>query len=356
MSLVRLLLALYLALSHATIVTIHCRYAVALSAAPALDFCESVCECSHALSVSHAQVTYAVSRMTQERVLALYRGYVCQLSRMMSIPFAAMPPSSLTLSADSCMLQQLSGPLSLFQRIVLVAPEAHTRNEPIPYSNSLTAALSISVPDLKADITQMVLSVAKRIGADCAQISGNPVPCACFSLSHCDFYCFRAASITSQEGSIARAIFSILQSTADCKLPDAIETKSGFCSMCMEDDETLMLAPCGHGFCKICWQGYITTAVVDGSTTQVQKGVECLLDVSQLQCPGCKEEDKYQEPSPAPFLTLSFLQSICPPATSHSFNQRICDQLASKFLRSNLPGALCPCGSAIIGMFQVEFS
>ncbi len=138
-----------------------------------------MCECSHALSVSHAQVTFAVSRMTQERVLALYRGYVCQLSRMTSIPFAAMPPSSLTLSADSCMLQQLSGPLSLFQRIVLVAPEAHTKNEPIPYSNSLTAALSISVPDLKAEITQMVLSVAKRIGADCAQISGNSVPCAC---------------------------------------------------------------------------------------------------------------------------------------------------------------------------------
>jgi hypothetical protein len=126
--------------------------------------------------------------------------------------------------------------------------------------------------------------------------------------------------------------------------------------MCMEDDETLMLAPCGHGFCKLCWQGYISTAVVDGSTTQVQKGVEYLLDVSQLQCPGCKEEDKYQDPNPAPYLSLSFLQSICPPATSHSFNQRICEQLASKYLRSNLPGALCPCGTAIIGMFQVEFA
>jgi hypothetical protein len=73
----------------------------------------------------------------------------------------------------------------------------------------------------------------------------------------------------------------------------SIETKKGFCSMCMEDDETLLLAPCGHGFCRSDWQGYIATAIVDGSTTTVNKGVENLLDITRLQCPACASEDKY---------------------------------------------------------------
>jgi hypothetical protein len=145
-----------------------------------------------------------------------------------------------------------------------------------------------------------------------------------------------------------------MQSTTARTALDAIQTKTDFCSLCMGDDETLLLAPCGHGLCKLCWQGYIATAIVDGSTTKVRQGHEDLLDLAQLQCPGCKEEDLYQGPSPAPFLPLSFLQLICPPATSHSFSQRICEQLASKFLRSNLPGALCSCGSGIVGMLQED--
>jgi hypothetical protein len=145
-----------------------------------------------------------------------------------------------------------------------------------------------------------------------------------------------------------------MQSTANHTPVDVIQTETGFCSLCMEDDEKLLLAPCGHGLCKVCWQGYISTAIIDGSTTRVRQGDEDLLDLSQLQCPGCKEEEKYQGPHPAPFLTLTFLQAICPPATSHSFSQRICEQLASKFLRSNLPGAQCSCGTAILGMLQVN--
>jgi hypothetical protein len=148
------------------------RYAVALSTAPALDFCESVCECSFILSLPHAHVTYAVSRMTRERVLALSHGYVCEFSRLASINFSSLPLSSLTAS-DSSMLPQLTGPLSLFKSLVLVKPEAHTMNEPMPYSNSLTNAISLTVPDFKAEITRTVLSTVKKVGGDIAQFSGK---------------------------------------------------------------------------------------------------------------------------------------------------------------------------------------
>jgi hypothetical protein len=157
----------------------------------------------------------------------------------------------------------------------------------------------------------------------------------------------------SVEGSFARAIFNIVRSPVDSSTPVAIESKEGFCSTCIQD-ETLLLAPCGHGFCRICWQSYVATALVDGSTTKIKTGAEDLLDISQLQCPGCKADDLYQGPNPAPFLSLSFSQALCPPGISHSFSARICDQLASKFLHSSLPGTLCSCGTAIVGMFQVK--
>jgi hypothetical protein len=168
---------------------------------------------------------------------------------------------------------------------------------------------------------------------------------------HCHTFC--AAAVLAVEGSFAKATFNVVRAPVDSSVPDAIETKEGFCSLCIQE-ETLLLAPCGHAFCRICWQGYVSTALVDGSTTKVKQGAEDLLDLSQLQCPGCLSEDKYQAPAPAQFLSLYFVQAICPPAISHSFSSRICDQLASKFLRSNLPGALCSCGSAVVGMLQVK--
>ena len=149
------------------------RYAVRLAAAPALDLCESVCDCSHSLSLPHAHVTYAVSRMTQERVLALSHGYVCDASRLPCISLQSMPPSSIAASSDRSMLPQLCGPLALFQRLVLVAPQAHTRDEPLPYSHSLAAAITLAVPALDAEITRTVLALSKMIGADCALISGD---------------------------------------------------------------------------------------------------------------------------------------------------------------------------------------
>jgi hypothetical protein len=329
------------------------RYAISFSSAPVLDFCESVCECSHCLSLPHAQVTYAVSRMSQERVLALSRGYVCEFSRFSSINFSSLPPSSLAACTERSNLLYLTGPLSFFQRLVLVAPEASMTNEPFPYSNSFTAAVTLTPPDLKAEISKTVLSIAKKIGRDCAQISGDALFCSC-ACPASDFVTHFPAAVMSVEGSFARAIFKIVHSPVDCAVAVSIETQTGFCSLCMEDDEMLILAPCGHGFCRICWQGYVSTAIVDGSTTKVKQGVEDLLDVSMLQCPGCTSEDKYQGPNPAPFLTLAFAQAICPPATSRTFSARVCDQLASKFLRSNLPGSLCSCGAAIVGMSQVK--
>ena len=88
----------------------------------------------------------------------------------------------------------------------------------------------------------------------------------------------------------------------DAAAPVSIETKVGFCSMCMEEEE-LLLAPCGHGFCRADWQGYVATAIIDGSTTTVNKGGEDLLDVTRLQCPACASENKCAlHPSPAVFL------------------------------------------------------
>jgi hypothetical protein len=330
-----------------------CRYAVALSSAPVLDYCESMCECSHSLSLPHALVTYAVSRMTQERVLALSRGYVCEFSRLSSIDFSSLPPSSLAACTERSNLLHVAGPLSFFQHLVLVTLEASMTIEPLPYSNSFSAAVTLTPPDFKAEISKSVLSIAKKIGIDCAQVSGNALLCS-FACPANDFVTYFSAAVMSVEGSFARAIFKIVHSPVDCAVAVSIESRTGFCSLCMEDDETLLLAPCGHGFCRICWQGYISTAIVDGSTTKIKQGVEDLLDVSMLQCPGCTSEDKYQGPNPAPFLTLSFAQAICPPATSRTFSARVCEQLASKFLRSNLPGSLCSCGAAIVGMFQVK--
>ena len=71
------------------------------------------------------------------------------------------------------MLPQLTDNLSFFQRLVLVVPEAHTMNEPLPYSNSLTTAVTLTVPDLKAEITRTVFSTLKKVGGDSAQLSGK---------------------------------------------------------------------------------------------------------------------------------------------------------------------------------------
>jgi hypothetical protein len=55
----------------------------------------------------------------------------------------------------------------------------------------------------------------------------------------------------------------------------------------MNDDETILHAPCGHGNCRICWEGLVLTALQDTSTTKVKTGATDLLDVSKLKCPGC---------------------------------------------------------------------
>jgi hypothetical protein len=104
---------------------------------------------------------------------ALSHGYVCEFSRLTSVSFSSLPPSSLNAFADSSMLPQFTANLSFFQRLVLVVPEAHTMNEPLPYSNSLTTAVTLTVPDLKAEITRTVLSTLKKVGGDSAQLSGK---------------------------------------------------------------------------------------------------------------------------------------------------------------------------------------
>ena len=154
-----------------------------LAATHVLDLSESVCECAHSLGLPHAHVAYAISRMTQERVLTLSRGYVCEFSRLSSINFNALPPSSIAASADRKMLPLLHGPLALFHRLVLVAPESHTRDEPLPYSNSLTAAMTFAVPDLRSEVTRSVLCIAKKVGGDSARVSGSGA-CAAAALTH----------------------------------------------------------------------------------------------------------------------------------------------------------------------------
>ncbi len=60
-----------------------------------------------------------------------------------------------------------------------------------------------------------------------------------------------------------------------------------YCPMCMQDDETILHAPCGHGHCRMCWEGLVLVALQDSSTTKVKTGAADLLDVSKLMCPGC---------------------------------------------------------------------
>ena len=95
----------------------------------------------------------------------------------------------------------------------------------------------------------------------------------------------------------------------------------------MNDDETILYAPCGHGACRLDWENLVRVALQDSSTTKVKTGGEGLLDVSKLQCHGCT----YVAPIPSnriistrntprsyssermdPFLPLSFIQAVCP--------------------------------------------
>jgi hypothetical protein len=55
----------------------------------------------------------------------------------------------------------------------------------------------------------------------------------------------------------------------------------------MNDDETILYAPCGHFACRMDWVGLVQVALQDSSTTKVKKGEDGLLDVSRLQCHGC---------------------------------------------------------------------
>jgi hypothetical protein len=55
----------------------------------------------------------------------------------------------------------------------------------------------------------------------------------------------------------------------------------------MNDDETVLFAPCGHCCCRMDWHLLVQVALQDSSTTKVKTGQAGLLDVSKLQCHGC---------------------------------------------------------------------
>ena len=111
-------------------------------------------------------------------------------------------------------------------------------------------------------------------------------------------------------------------------LSDALQA---CCPMCLNDDETLLHAPCGHGYCRVCWEGLVLVALQDTSTTKVKTGAQDLLDLSKLQCPGCTCVSRSSSPASAAshavihsytaermdkFISLSFIQAVVPSTTN----------------------------------------
>jgi hypothetical protein len=115
-----------------------------------------------------------------------------------------------------------------------------------------------------------------------------------------------SSAIVENEGSLSRALFKlahfasagvpavaipqkenvnflITHDDVDC----ACDTYQAYCPICMNDDETILYAPCGHAACRMDWVGLVQVALQDSSTTKVKKGEDGLLDVSRLQCHGC---------------------------------------------------------------------
>jgi hypothetical protein len=106
----------------------------------------------------------------------------------------------------------------------------------------------------------------------------------------------------------------------------------------MNEDETILHAPCGHGCCRMCWEGLVLVALQDSSTTKVKTGATDLLDVSKLMCPGCTcvlpilfqfvvlSRDfscRYTPSHMDPFLSLSFVQAVVP-STATQIAQSLC--------------------------------
>jgi hypothetical protein len=115
-----------------------------------------------------------------------------------------------------------------------------------------------------------------------------------------------SSAIVENEGSLSRALFKLAHfasagvpavaipqkenvnslnthDNVDC----ARDTYQAYCPICMNDDETILYAPCGHAACRMDWVGLVQVALQDSSTTKVKKGEDGLLDVSRLQCHGC---------------------------------------------------------------------
>jgi hypothetical protein len=99
--------------------------------------------------------------------------------------------------------------------------------------------------------------------------------------------------------------------------------------MCLNDDETLLHAPCSHGYCRVCWEGLVLVALQDTSTTKVKTGAQDLLDLSKLQCPGCTCVSRSSSSAAAhavihsytaermdKFISLSFIQAVVPSTTN----------------------------------------
>jgi hypothetical protein len=135
-------------------------------------------------------------------------------------------------------------------------------------------------------------------------------------------------------------------------LSDALQA---FCPLCMTEDETLLHAPCGHGYCHVCWEGLVLVALADTSTTKVKTGAQDLLDLSKLQCPGCTCVSRsltsasaathavihsYTAERMDKFISLSFIQAVVP-STTNQIALCICKvstehlQSATRSTRSN---------------------
>jgi hypothetical protein len=231
-----------------------------------------------------------------------------------------------------------------------------------------------------------------------------------------------SSAIVENDGSLSRSLFKLAQSTSR-GTPSAVvpqtenvsalklhalvmrvmvfDVLQACCPLCLEDAETLLHAPCSHGYCRMCWEGLLSVALQDTSTTKVKTGAQDLLDVSKLQCPGCSCVPRalsfvscvthfvlrsYTANHMDKFISLSFIQAVVP-STTNQIAQCICkvnlenlrslaqltlilsnplssistlpptsdvQDLASKYIRAALPAAQCKCGAVVVGSVQED--
>jgi len=239
-------------------------FAHRLTSNPILDALEATCQCAADLGVAAADVQHAVWRMVDDGCVTLVSGWMVAAASVPFIDLADLPTASMAFAAPPPL--PLQAPLEIFRRLVVVLPEASSSPSPVPSSCSVHASQIYASEDaFRAEVTQTFLRVSKRLGAsvDAMQLS---------------------SAIVEQEGSLSRALFKLAGAASAGQGSMVVPKSVGMCNVCLNENETILHAPCGHGMCAVDWEGQVLVALQDSSTTKVKTGEENLLDISKLKC------------------------------------------------------------------------